>query len=282
MGGAKPQEAQPDVDTSTEALIALMDAHEVGQVCAVQRAFIYGYDNSYILDAARAYPDRITPVLVVDATDASTPSLLRRLADGQRLGGIRLSAPRADPFSLDWLESPAAMETWRAAEELELPVAGIFFRTHRVNARAIPALARIARRFPGVPVVIDHVGVPHGTIYDGKYAGVPESDYPPGGAPGFDLDELVRGLAELRNTFFKVTSINFRRLIGAGIPTASFVRHLADVFGADRLMWGSDVGQTRGLYGPKVDAARMAASELSPAERAAFLHDTGARLYMNA
>ena len=279
MGGAKPQ-AQPDVDTSAEGLVALMDAHEIGQVCAVQRAFIYGYDNSYILDAARAYPDRITPVLVVDATDASTPSLLRRLADGQRLGGIRLSAPRANPFSLDWLESPAAMETWQVAEELRLPVAVIFFRTHR--ERAISALARIAGRFPGVPVVIDHVGVPHGTIYDGEYVAAPESEFHPEGAPNFDLDELVRGLADIRNMFFKVTSINFRRLTAAGIPTASFVRHLADVLGADRLMWGSDVGQTLGPYGPKADAARLAASELSPAERVAFLRDTGARLYMNA
>ncbi len=277
MGGAPAQNAQLDVDTSAEGLIALMDAHRVAQICAVQRAFVYGYDNRYILDAARQYPERIIPVLVVDAIDASTPAMLRQLARGRRLGGIRLSAPRAQPFNQDWLDSPEALRTWQVAAELGVPVAVIFFRTHRQNAMV--ALERIARRFPSLPIVIDHVGVPHGTIYDGPFAGVPESAHPAEGAPVYGVDDLLHGLVETRNVYFKITSINFRRLTAAGIPAVSFLNHLIATFGASRLMWGSDIGQTAGTYAPKVEAALDAVLGLAPKDQESFLHGTAEQIY---
>jgi predicted TIM-barrel fold metal-dependent hydrolase len=52
------------------------------------------------------------------------------------------------------------------------------------------------------------------------------------------------------------------------------------VFGADRLVWGSDVGQSlRWPYDTKATMGREAATLLSVRERAAFLHDAAVRLY---
>lgn len=277
MKGAAAQPGPSDVDASSEGLIAMMDACGVKRACAVQRAFIYGYDNRYILDAARRYPERISPVLVVDAADAATPGLLRKLAGVQRLGGIRLSAPRAEPPDLGWLTSAAAMETWQAADELGLSVAVILFRTQREPA--IREIGRIAKRFPRLPIVIDHAAVPHGTIYDGPFAGVPETRHPAEGAPAFGVDDLLLGLVERERIFFKITSINFRRLAAADVPAVSFVSHLARTFGAARLMWGSDIGQTPGAYVDKTDAARRSVAGLSPKEQALVLHGTAALVY---
>jgi predicted TIM-barrel fold metal-dependent hydrolase len=55
---------------------------------------------------------------------------------------------------------------------------------------------------------------------------------------------------------------------------------MVDRFGPDRLMWGSDVGQSMlWSYDEKTAMARDAASRLSPAETAKFLHDNAARVY---
>ena len=55
---------------------------------------------------------------------------------------------------------------------------------------------------------------------------------------------------------------------------------MAEVFGASRLVWGSDVGQSlRWSFADKAAMGRAAAGLLQPQERALFLHDNAARLY---
>jgi predicted TIM-barrel fold metal-dependent hydrolase len=55
---------------------------------------------------------------------------------------------------------------------------------------------------------------------------------------------------------------------------------MAARFGAQRLLWGSDVGQSlKWPYDSKVAHARAAARLLNPAEQAAFLHDNAARIH---
>jgi len=277
MKGGAPQSEPEGIDASAESLIAKMDASGVRQACAVQRAFIYGFDNSYILDACRQYPDRLLPVLVVDATDPATPAMLRTLARSQRLGGIRLSAPVPQPRDVDWLSSREAMDTWRTADELGLPIAVIMFRTQR--KLVLQEIGSLAKRFPKLPIVIDHVGIPHGTIYDGPFAKVPESSHPAEGAPTYGVDTDLLRLADLQNIFFKITSINFRRLAASGVALASFVCHLASTFGVDRLMWGSDIGQTPGTYDEMARAARQSVDALALGERKQVLWGTACSVY---
>jgi predicted TIM-barrel fold metal-dependent hydrolase len=55
---------------------------------------------------------------------------------------------------------------------------------------------------------------------------------------------------------------------------------MADSFGAQRLVWGSDIGQSlKWPYPDKVRHAHEAAALLAADERAAFLHDNAARIY---
>jgi len=65
-----------------------------------------------------------------------------------------------------------------------------------------------------------------------------------------------------------------------GVVPSRIVRRMADSFGAERLVWGSDIGQSlRWPYSDKTAMGRESASFLSAAERALFLHDNAARIY---
>ena len=70
------------------------------------------------------------------------------------------------------------------------------------------------------------------------------------------------------------------QLHATGISAARVIRRMADSFGAERLVWGSDVGQSlRWSYAEKATMGRAAANFLSASESALFLHDNAARLY---
>jgi predicted TIM-barrel fold metal-dependent hydrolase len=78
---------------------------------------------------------------------------------------------------------------------------------------------------------------------------------------------------------FKFTEIDLDRLRDQGADPADFIRRLADRFGAERLMWGSDLGQSEAPYDEKSAMARASAAALSADERHAFLFGTADRLY---
>ena len=87
------------------------------------------------------------------------------------------------------------------------------------------------------------------------------------------------GLLLSMNVHFKVTDINFERLEDAGHSPADFVRRLADLVGIERLMWGSDVGQSTADYAEMRARAEHAAAGLGGTGRRAFLGGNAARLY---
>jgi predicted TIM-barrel fold metal-dependent hydrolase len=254
-----------------------MDEGGVLHACAVQRAFVYGTDNSYVLDAAREHSERLTPVVVLRADDTSTPATLRALAARQRLGGLRLASSHYDRLDTGWFNSPAAVETWRTAADLNLPVAIIFPPSQLTYL--LPAIAVIAALFPALPIVIDHLGINHRAnmlVARERALNLPD---PYLGPPDFAISEPLKRLRSLPNVFFKLTSINFERLEEDGVGLDQFVRHFVGEFGADRLMWGSDIGQSEGAYTDLAAKARRATELLSAPEREQLLFGTAARLY---
>jgi L-fuconolactonase len=263
-----------------EDLVRKMDVSGVDHACIVQRATIYGYDNSYALDAAAAYPGRFVPVVVLDAQDPASPGLLKGLAAKHRLGGLRIVAPQLTEKDTDWLDSSEAMGLWQAAADLALPVAVILYRRNNEAARA--ALLGIARRFRDMPILIDHVGVPHASTPETKWAVSQGLDYVIPPPPDFGITESVAQFGDLEHVHFKVTDINFDRLKDKGFDNAAFVRVLADRFGAGRLVWGSDVGQSTAPFEVMINLVRASAALLKPQEQVHFLGGTAFRIYGKA
>ena len=274
-GGAKPPVSP--VVFAVEDLVRAMDAGGVDHACIVQRATIYGYDNSYALDAAAAYPKRFVPIVVLDAQDPASPGLLKDLAAGRRLGGLRIVAPQLTEKDTSWLDSDESLGLWRAASDLALPVTVILYR--RNNEAGLAALLGVARRFREIPILIDHVGVPHASTPETRFAASQGTHYVVPPPPGFGIEASLAPFGDLGHVHFKVTDINFDRLEEAHFDSAEFVRALADRFGAERLLWGSDVGQSPAPYDEKIKRMQGFASRLNAQERTAFFGATAHRLY---
>ena len=247
----------------------------------VQRGHLYGYDNSYIIEAARRYPDRLLPVVILDTQDPETPARYTDMVRNHRVRGLRMANTRPSHLDTAWMSSPAALNVWKCCADLGTPLTLIIFQNQL--SYVLPLLRIIARMFPALPVLIDHLGTPYGaTLVEMNWAresGVNgELVMPP--PPDFGIGQFIGIFEDTPNVHFKLTEVNMERLHETGVPAATLIRRMADVFGAERLVWGSDVGQSlRWSYDVKATMGREAATLLSVSERAAFLHDAGARLY---
>lgn len=261
-GGAPTPVVVPGSSPQTERLIAWQDALGVEGAAAVQRRGTYGYDNRYILDSADAHADRFVPVAVLDAQDAQTPALVRDLVKQHGLAGVRLTGGVAEDGSFPWLDSAAALKTWAVANE-----AGLVIDLMNVPPGKSPAIIakyiQLAQQFPKVRMVLDHVAWP-----DNK------------GAPDYGIDALHQSLAKQKNIYFKFTTINIEQLQAAKISTADFLRRVVDVYGADHVMWGSDVGNSTGTYEQLVDDAVAASAKLTADEKRKVFHDTGRSVFI--
>jgi predicted TIM-barrel fold metal-dependent hydrolase len=255
--GPHPIHEVPD----TRRLLRWMQEENVQGAVAVQKRMIYRYDNSYILDSSDAHPDDLSPVVILDAQDDATPGLLRDWTQRHRLSGVRLFGYRLPDGTADWLNSPKALRTWDAARELGI-VVDLEVICKEGSALAIPTVLDIARRYADVPIVLDHLLEPHVTD------------------EGYGLEPHRAQLAGMPNLFYKFTSINLDILRESGVDTAAFLRRAVDIFGADRIMWGSDIGTSSGTYKDMVERMIDAARLLTPEEQRAVYNETGRRVFI--
>lgn len=246
---------------TAERLLALWDQCGVTGGAAVQYNTIYKTDNSYTLWVADVNHHRVSAVLILRADFPGTPKQLRALATRHNVCGLRLFGfPDADG-SYPWLDSPAALKTWEVAASLGLTMV-IMYAPGKPTRAALHRIIALARRFPKTVIALDHCGWP------GVENGV-------AGTIGSEHLELV----DVPNIVFKFTQINLNRFRETGIDAAQFVRLIVDTYGAGRVMWGSDYGNTKDAYPDMVAQAIAATSLLSATERAQVLHDNGAKLF---
>ena len=256
--GPNPVHEVPDA----ARVLRWMQEENVDGIVAVQKRMIYRYDNSYILDSSDRYPDLFSAVVILDAKDTATPGLVRQFVREHALVGVRLFGGREPDGSMPWLNSPQALKTWEVAQEHAL-VMDLEVLSTGGGGPSIPAIISLARAYPHVRVVLDHLLEP-------------EMDE----GVDFGLDHRYETLAGEPNIFFKFTSINLDICREADIPADQVLRRAVDLYGADRVMWGSDIGTSSGSYKEMVQRMLDASTLLSPAERAAVFHDTGRRVFV--
>jgi L-fuconolactonase len=275
-----PVPQRTNYSVTATALVAMMDEQVVPTACVVQRGHVYGYDNSYILAAAKQFPDRLLPVVILDTQDEDTPARFADMVRNDRVRGFRMANIRPSHLDTAWMSSPAALRVWQVCAELDVPMTLIVFFNQL--GYVLPLLHLIAKRYPSLPILIDHLGTPYGAtsveLAWAREAGISGDAMPP--PPDFGIDATIGRFIDTPNVHFKLTEVNMERLDEAGVAPARLVRRLADTFGAERLVWGSDVGQSlRWSYSEKARMGRAAANELDDHERLHFLHGNAARLY---
>ena len=242
--------------TLVETLIAAMDDAGVAKAAVVHSSTTYGFDNSYVVDACAQYPDRLVAVGSVDVLQPDAVEVIRDWI-GRGLAGLRLftggSTKDFDPSELD---DPRAFPAWELCGELGLSMC---IQTGPIG---LPQVTALARRFPNVPIILDHLGRPD--VTDG---------------PPYAKARSLFELADIPSIYLKLTPrIMGDSKTGAASPETLFPR-LIEVFGARRMAWGSNYPTSPGSLSEILGTAKDRLATLSDADRDWIFAKTAQRLY---
>jgi L-fuconolactonase len=245
---------------TAERLLREMDANSVERAVVVQRSHVYGFDNSYVCDAAAAFPDRLKAVVSINAVEPTAAAAVRHWIGERGAVGIRMMEPFKGADT-SWFASEQARAAWVAATELGAPVCVHFFRWNR--SAGLPALHKMLQDFPTTTVVVDHFS----------------NMACEAGPPDYGLDTIFADIAKFPCVYTKFTTIPLGQLQEQKIDAAPLVKRVVATFGASRVMWGSDIAQSRGTYEYMVGLAHAATRSLSPTEKDQVLHGATAAVY---
>jgi len=241
---------------SVEQMIAAIDQAGIAKSALVQASTCYGHDNSYIADAVTAHPNRFTGVFSVDVLAPDAPEKIRYWV-GRNLTGMRLfTAGSTMPNQADWVDDPRSFPAWECASELRIPVC------MQMTVKALPQLTGMLKRFPKVPVILDHLAKP--TLSDGPpYAGASD----------------VFRLADFKNLYLKVTPRTVKEAQAGMASHSTFFPLLVSKFGASRIVWGSNFPASEGTLSELLKASQAALSVLSAEDRDWIFARTALALY---
>jgi L-fuconolactonase len=266
-GGGAPRNEAPRAETDIDKrVLKWMDEEGVEAIADVQKRGTYGIDNSYTVAAADAHPNRVNAIVILDAKDANAPDALRALIKDHKIAGVRLTGAPVKDAGADgpypWLNSPQALKLWSVANETGI-VMDIMITNEDNSEQGVPAIIKLAKAYPNVRLVLDHALYP-------KVAG----------APDYGINAAYATMAAQKNVYYKFTIINLDYLREAQLSAPDFVRKLVDVYGADHVLWGSDLGNSGGTYHDIVGRIVASTSKLSDAQKRRVLHDTGKGVFV--
>jgi L-fuconolactonase len=241
---------------TVETLIAQMDDAGVEKAAVVHSSTTYGFDNSYVVDSCNRYPGRLIAVGSVDVLEPNAVAAIRRWVDGG-LAGLRLftggSTKEFDPSELD---DPRAFPAWDVCGELGLTMC---IQTGPIG---LPQVTALARRFPKVPIILDHLGRPD--ITDG---------------PPYRAAQSLFDLASIPSIYLKLTPrIMGDSTKGAATPETFFPKLVA-TFGAKRLAWGSNYPTSPGTLAEIKATAQKRLAAVSDQDRMWIFTKTAQTLY---
>ena len=175
-------------------------------------------DTNYIL-AVAAQSEFIKAVVGwVDLAAESAPARIAHLAQQPKLRGLR---PMLQCLPNDeWILRPELEPAIAAMKAHKLSLDALIYLRH------LPHLEMFAKRHPDLPIVIDHAAKP--AIIAGD-------------RPSDEWRTAIASIAKLPNIYCKISGLPTEAGKDQGqAELASYIQHLLGVFGAERLMWGSD------------------------------------------
>jgi predicted TIM-barrel fold metal-dependent hydrolase len=252
----KRSEWSKERPTTVETLIAAMDEAGVAKAAVVHSSTTYGFDNSYVVDGCAKYADRLVAVGSVDVLQPDAPLRIREWAQ-RGLAGLRLftggSTKEFDPSELD---DPRSFPAWGLCAELNLPMC---IQTGPIG---LPQITTLARRFPNVRIILDHLGRPE--VADG--------------APYAKAQSLF-DLAPLENIYLKLTPRIFGDVKKEKASAETFFPRVVEAFGAQRMAWGSNYPTSPGKLEEILATAQAGLQSLSEQDREWIFGKTALALY---
>jgi predicted TIM-barrel fold metal-dependent hydrolase len=245
-----------DRPVTPDLMVKAMDEAGVARSALVHASTCYGYDNSLVVDAINAYPDRFTGVFSVDVLADDAPAQIEKLVK-LGLSGLRLFTTGSTmPQQAGWLDDPRTFPAWACAQEIGIPVCV------QMRIEAAPQLRTLLDRFPRATVILDHL------------ASASASD----GAP-YAAAQPLFDFAAFPNVFLKMTIRNVRMIAEGGGPFEPWFRKVVDVFGAPRIAWGSNFPTSDASLKRIVDESLQACAFLTPDESEWVFRRTAEKLY---
>jgi L-fucono-1,5-lactonase len=244
-----PAELEPQLTASNVAATILVQS-----ACSDE-------DNDLMFEHARRY-DWIAAVVAWLALEDPnlTGARLEQLQAEPKLRGVRhLIHDEADPH---WILRPAVLESLALVES-----AGLVLELPAVFPRHLADVPELARRFPDLTIVIDHLGKP------------------PLGRPQLrDWSRQLRDAASYPNVAAKISGLNttLERPDWNASDLIPAVETAVEAFAPDRLLCGSDWPVSllnNGDYQHIWDETRRALELVAPTELEMLLSTTARRLY---
>ena len=216
-------------------------------------------ESEYMLGIADATDSVAGVVGWVDFEKPDDLAHLRRLAQHPKFCGVRPMIQ--DIADDDWMLRDDVQWGFQALVDLDLTLDALGFARHLDNFHTI------LTRYPDMRVVIDHIMKPA------------ICDHPDGLA---HWQDGIARLARDTSAFCKLSGLVTEAAAGWTIDDLRpYATHVLDVFGPDRVMWGSDwpVCQLRASYSEWHAAAEALTAHLSGPEKELVFGDTAARFY---
>jgi L-fuconolactonase len=244
-------------DYGPDDLAPIIARHGIERTILVQAAQTLA-ETEFMLGIAGATPFVAGVVGWAEFTDTDAPETIARLAQHPLLVGLRPMVQ--DIADDDWLTRLDLAPAFRALVEHRLVFDALVFPRH------LSRLLVVADRHPDLTVVVDH-----------------------GAKPAIREHRLDRWRADMAavaarpNTWCKLSG-----LVTEADPEWTtedlqpYVAHLLEVFGPERLIWGSDwpVVNLAGGYDRWRETALELLGSLSESDRAAVLGGNAARVYL--
>jgi L-fuconolactonase len=210
-----PELAEIHRDFMPDDLEPILRACDIGGTVLVQTLPTMD-DTEFMLDLADRHAFILGVVGWVDLKSADAARHIARLAAHPKLKGLRPMLQ--DIQDVDWIDDPHLDPAIAAMKEADLRFDALVMPQH------LKALTAFAKRHPDLPIVIDHGAKPR--IATGEIR---------------QWREAMAGLATLPNVHCKLsgllTEAGEQRDAAAIRPYAAT---LFELFGPERLIWGSD------------------------------------------
>ena len=256
--GAWPPPALAPIhrDFLPDDLAALLHQNGVAATVLVQ-SMPDEADTRFMLDLADRHAFIAAVVGWVDLKAPDAPARIATMAAHPKLRGLRPMLQDLDDDG--WIDDPALAPAMEAMLRHGLRLDALVLPRH------LPSLLAFARQHPELPIVIDHLAKPAmGAVPDARW-----------------VNDMAR-LAARPRVECKLSGMVTEAGPGWTVERLTpYARHVLQVFGPERVMWGSDwpVLRLAADYAAWVDASEALLAHLAPAQRDAVFGSNARRFY---
>jgi L-fuconolactonase len=206
------------IQVTGDLQVAMMDSLGIQGALLVSPWALYRTDTSYMVDVHRQFPDRFRMIAPVDPHQRDVEEVIEEWSMTSGAVGLRMMANTTEALAAT---DPRVRRALLAATRLNLPVC-------LYCSGNLSVVDELARLFPEVQLIIDHLGLIQPTVSPAPLD------------PFAELDSVL-ALAIYSNIAIKLTgAFTLSQQKFPFADTWSPMKRVVDAFGVERCMWGSD------------------------------------------